>query len=111
MKSRCSWLATVRSSGKWTKQHRSFTKLSLEVYSYGGSWNASTSSHVVSQQQPCLTSHTESNTPDPSVEAASVLQMIARQGAADDEASSRDATEPRRRRGVAPTARRGCLDR
>jgi hypothetical protein len=32
MKSRCSWPAPVRSSGKWTKQHKSFTKLSLEVY-------------------------------------------------------------------------------
>src|SRR5262249_48225507 len=32
MKSRCSWPATVRSSGKWTKPHRSFTNLSLEVY-------------------------------------------------------------------------------
>ena len=34
-----------------------------------------------------------------------------RQGAADDEASSRGATEPRRRRGVAPTARQRWLDR
>src|SRR5262249_31817115 len=34
LKSRCSWPATVRSSGKWTKQHRSCTKLSLNVYSH-----------------------------------------------------------------------------
>jgi hypothetical protein len=36
MKSQCSWIATVRSSGKRTKQHRSFTKLSLKVYRSDG---------------------------------------------------------------------------
>jgi len=67
-----------------------------------GSWSV---------RHPCLTSHTESDTPDTPVEPASVIHVIDRQGAACDEASRRGATEPRRRRGVAPTARRRGLDR
>src|SRR4030095_7543715 len=59
----------------------------------------------------CLTSPMESDTPDTPVEPASVIRVLDRQEGACDEASSRGATEPRRRRGVAPTARREKLDR
>src|SRR5215470_8384595 len=59
----------------------------------------------------CLTSPTESATPDTPVKPVCVIYGVDRQGAACDEMPRQGATEPCRRRGVAHTARKGCLDR